>query len=70
MHAIGRELFFGVIGGYGALGIVVEIELDLAENKRLRRVDQVMPLTAYWSHFKNQVRNDPKAVFHNAELSE
>ena len=38
------ELFFGVIGGYGALGIEVEIELDLAENKRLQRVDQVMPL--------------------------
>lgn len=62
------ELFFGVIGGYGALGIVVEIELDLAENKRLERVDQVMPLADYWTHFKNQVRNDPKAVFHNADL--
>jgi FAD/FMN-containing dehydrogenase/predicted SAM-dependent methyltransferase len=62
------ELFFGVIGSYGALGIVVEIELDLAENKRLKRVDQVMPLADYWTHFKNQVRNDPKAVFHNADL--
>ena len=62
------ELFFGVVGSYGALGIVVEIELDLAENKRLKRVDQVMPLADYWTHFKNQVRNDPKAVFHNADL--
>jgi SAM-dependent methyltransferase len=43
-------------------------ELDLAENKRHKRVDQVMPLADYWTHFKNQVRNDPKAVFHNADL--
>jgi FAD/FMN-containing dehydrogenase len=62
------DLFFGVIGGYGALGIVVEIELDLAENKRLKRVHQVMPLADYWTHFKNHVRNNPKAVFHNADM--
>lgn len=62
------DLFFSVIGGYGALGIVVEIELDLVENKRLQRVDQVMPLTEYLSHFKNQVRSDPKAVFHHADI--
>ncbi len=62
------KLFFGAIGGYGALGIVVEIELDLVENKRLQRVDQVMPLTEYLSHFKNQVRSDPKAVFHHADI--
>ncbi|MDN8617047.1 FAD-binding protein [Variovorax ginsengisoli] len=62
------ELFYGVIGGYGGLGVVVEIELDLAENKRVLRVDKVMPLSQYWTHFKNEVRNNPKAVFHNADL--
>ncbi|WP_295636776.1 FAD-binding protein [uncultured Methylibium sp.] len=62
------ELFFGAIGGYGALGVVVEIELDLAENRRVLRTDAVMPLAQYWSHFKDTVRNNPKAVFHNADL--
>ena len=62
------ELFFGAIGGYGALGVVVEVELDLAENKRVRRVDKVMPLSEYWSFFKDTVRGDAKAVFHNADL--
>lgn len=62
------DLFFGVIGGYGGLGVVVEIELDLAENKRVQRVDKVMPLADYWTHFKNEIRNNPKAVFHNADL--
>jgi FAD/FMN-containing dehydrogenase len=62
------ELFFGAVGGYGALGVVVEVELDLAENKRVKREHAVMPLAAYWSHFKDTVRNNPKAVFHNADL--
>jgi FAD/FMN-containing dehydrogenase len=62
------ELFFGAVGGYGALGVVVEVELDLAENKRVKRTHAVMPVAAYWSHFKNTVRNNPKAVFHNADL--
>ena len=62
------ELFFGAIGGYGALGVVCEVELELADNKRVKRVDKVMPLADYWTHFKNTVRNNPKAVFHNADL--
>jgi FAD/FMN-containing dehydrogenase len=62
------ELFFGAIGGYGALGVVCEVELDLADNKRVKRTHQVMPLGEYWAHFKNTVRNNPKAVFHNADL--
>jgi len=62
------ELFFGAIGGYGALGVVVEIELDLAENKRVKRDHAVLPLSEYWAHFKNFVRSEPRAVFHNADL--
>lgn len=62
------ELFFGAIGGYGALGVVVEVELDLADNRRVKRIDKVMPLSAYGAYFKDTVRCNPKAVFHNADL--
>ncbi len=62
------ELFHGIVGGYGALGVVVEIELDLAENKRVLRTDKVMPLADYWAHFSTTVRNNPEVVFHNADL--
>jgi FAD/FMN-containing dehydrogenase/SAM-dependent methyltransferase len=62
------EIFYGAIGGYGALGVVCEVELDLADNKRVKRTHAVMPLAEYWAHFKNTVRNNPKAVFHNADL--
>jgi FAD/FMN-containing dehydrogenase/SAM-dependent methyltransferase len=62
------ELFFGAVGGYGALGIIVEAELELAENRRVERAHKTMPLSKYWSHFRDTVRNNPKAVFHNADL--
>ncbi|HEY4079528.1 MAG TPA: FAD-binding protein [Burkholderiaceae bacterium] len=62
------ELFFGAIGGYGSLGIAVEIELDLAENKRVQRVDEVMPLAEYGRYFKDAVRGNARTVFHNADI--
>jgi FAD/FMN-containing dehydrogenase/SAM-dependent methyltransferase len=62
------DLFFGAIGGYGALGVVVEVELDLTHNRRVKLVHKVMPIANYGSFFKDVVRNNPKAVFHNADL--
>jgi len=62
------ELFYGIVGGYGALGIVLEVELDLSENKRVLRTDSTMPLGKYWQHFATTVRNNPAVVFHNADL--
>ena len=62
------EIFRGAVGGYGALGVIVEVELDLDQNLRVERRDAVMPLSEYWSFFKDQVRDNPAAVFHNADL--
>jgi FAD/FMN-containing dehydrogenase/uncharacterized membrane protein YhaH (DUF805 family)/SAM-dependent methyltransferase len=62
------ELFYGVIGGYNALGVIVEVELDLAENRRVSRTHAKMRRDAYLEHFRQKVRADPKAVFHNADL--
>lgn len=61
-------LFFGVVGGYGGLGVVVEAELDLAAGACLRREDRVLPLDAWVAHFRDTVRDDPKAVLHEARL--
>ena len=40
----------------------------LAAHYADERFIQVMPLADYLSHFKNQVRSDPKAVFHHADI--
>lgn len=62
------ELFFGVVGGYGGLGVIVEVELDLDANSRVRRLSKRMEAKDYLSFFKQNVRTSSDAVFHNADL--
>jgi FAD/FMN-containing dehydrogenase len=62
------ELFYGAIGGYGALGVIVEATLKLTDNVHVERTSVVMPLAAYRDYFKSRIGNDPRAVFHNADL--
>jgi FAD/FMN-containing dehydrogenase/uncharacterized membrane protein YhaH (DUF805 family)/SAM-dependent methyltransferase len=62
------ELFFGVVGGYGALGVIVEVELDLEENTRVQRDSSILDSTDYLSFFRQNVRASKDAVFHNADL--
>lgn len=62
------ELFYGAIGGYGALGIIVEAELDLAPNTRIERVSRKMRLAEYPDFFREQIRDDESVVFHNADM--
>ncbi|MGL4315902.1 MAG: FAD-binding oxidoreductase [Pseudomonas sp.] len=63
-----RELFYGAIGGYGGLGVIVEATLGLAENSRLARETQVMPLTAYRPWFYRQVLGQADVIMHNGIL--
>lgn len=63
-----RDVFAGVVGGYGALGVVVEVELDLADNVRVEEQAVKLPTRAYVEHFRTAVRDDASAVFHNADL--
>jgi len=62
------EVFYGVVGGYGALGVIVEAELDLADNNRVERKQVKLATSDYWRWFKENVRATPGVVFHNADL--
>jgi FAD/FMN-containing dehydrogenase len=61
-------MFDAAIGGYGAVGVITEVELDLAENMRIERVVEAVPLARDAEHFKAKVLADPRAVLHNADL--
>lgn len=63
------ELFHGVIGGYGGLGVVTEVELDLDRNTRLERVIDNVALEDYPSFFRDRISSNPRMVLHNAELT-
>ena len=62
------ELFYGAVGGYGALGIIVEATLQLAKNARIERLSRKMSLSDYPAFFQQNVRNDEKIIFHNADM--
>lgn len=63
-----KSLFYGALGGYGALGIIVTAELELAENSRIERQHEKMPLADYPKFFADRVRGNAAAVFHNADM--
>ncbi len=61
-------LFGAVLGGYGGLGVITEVELDLAENTRIGRHVEAMPLAAYADWFQANVLDREDVVMHNADL--
>jgi FAD/FMN-containing dehydrogenase len=62
------RLFAAAIGGYGAVGIITEVELDVVPNVRIQRRVNAVPLGEYPAYFKRSVLADPTAVLHNADL--
>ncbi|GAB4039547.1 DUF805 domain-containing protein [Spirosoma gilvum] len=62
------EVFFGAIGGYNGLGIIVTAELDLEENVAVQREYQKLPYTDYRAFFFENIRDNTDAVFHNGDM--
>lgn len=62
------EIFYGAIGGYGAIGVIVEASLNLADNSRVERVHKKMPISAYRKYFFDEIRGSTTAVFHNGDI--
>ena len=62
------ELFFASIGGYGGVGVIAEVTLELAVNEKVGRETQTMPTTEYREYFANSIRDNEQVVFHNADM--
>ncbi len=62
------KLFYGTIGGYGGLGVVTEVELDLVPNLRIERSVDHIPLASYASFFGEKIAGNPDAVLHNGDM--
>jgi len=62
------ELFYAAIGGYGAMGIILEASLQLTDNCRVQRQVASMDVPHYRDFFQAQIRDNSQVVFHNAIL--
>ncbi len=63
-----EQIFYGVVGGYGALGVIVEIGLSLARNTKIERFSEKMKTIGYLDFFKRDIRENKDCIFHNADL--
>lgn len=63
-----RDIFYGAIGGYGALGVIVEATLSLVDNVKVERRNVSMPLVEYKKYFVEHIRDKSDVVFHNADI--
>jgi FAD/FMN-containing dehydrogenase len=62
------EVFYGAIGGYGGLGVIVDATLELADNRPLERVAQKMKVEDYRAFFRDKVEGRPGVVMHSAAI--
>ncbi|WP_201303305.1 FAD-binding oxidoreductase [Massilia sp. 9I] len=66
-RAHNAELFRAAAGGYGAIGVITEVELDLAQNTRIERSVDAVALDDYAAWFQRLAERGD-CVFHNADL--
>lgn len=62
------EIFYGVIGGYGGLGVIAEVVLELAINNKIEQQQIKIDLSDYKKYFFEHIRNNSAAIFHNADI--
>ncbi len=67
-RAHNSDLFRAALGGYGLLGVITEVELDVVDNVAMARHTQRLSLDAYADWFGEHVLADPRAIMHNADL--
>ncbi|WP_202080615.1 FAD-binding protein [Caldalkalibacillus salinus] len=63
------ELFSLVIGGFGLFGVILDVELQLADNVWYEEHNEPMDYQAYPSYFEKHVLGDPDVDLHIARLS-
>jgi FAD/FMN-containing dehydrogenase len=64
-----RDIFFGAIGGYGGLGVIVEATIDLTDNVRVKREAGEMSIGRYARFFRDGIQGQSERVLHEATVS-
>ncbi len=62
------EIFSAAIGGYGGIGVIAEVTLQLADNVKVERQVAQLAATNYNSFFDSTIRHDATVIFQNGDL--
>ena len=63
------ELFRGVLGGYGLMGIITEVTLPLVDNMVLQKNVKVLDASDYPAYFLTNIKDDKHVALHTARLT-
>jgi FAD/FMN-containing dehydrogenase len=63
------DLFAAAIGGYGGIGVITEVELELDGNTAIERFVERVALADYPDFVRDRVLADPDCVLCNADLT-
>lgn len=63
-----RDIFYSAIGGYGGIGVITEVTLNLVKNEKIRREIILKDTSKYKYYFWNNIRKNKKAVLHNGNI--
>jgi FAD/FMN-containing dehydrogenase len=62
------ELFYASIGCYNAVGVILNVELQLEDNVAVNRTHRKLSRTEYKDFFFGQIRSNADVVFHNGDI--
>jgi FAD/FMN-containing dehydrogenase len=62
------EIFFGAIGGYGGIGVIVEATLQLVDNEKVERSSKRISAKDYRRFFMSEIRDSKEVIFHNGDI--
>lgn len=62
------EVFKAVVGGYGAIGVIVEATLQLTDNIKVERQNNLLDVKDYNDFFNKNIKHNSKVVFQNGDL--
>lgn len=63
-----KELFYSAIGGFGGIGVITEVTLNLTDNVKLERITNNVLTSEYLNYFKENIRSNNKVIMHNGVL--
>ena len=67
-RSVRPEVFYGAIGGYGGLGVIAEVELNLDVNEPLERTVERFSVADFPNYYADTIEGSRSAVFFNADL--
>ena len=63
-----QDVFAAAVGGYGGVGVLAEIKLQLVDNVKVERQTVLVEANDYNAFFDRNIRNDSNVIFQNGDL--